>query len=206
MTVPIRSKREAHTREIREIYDTVTIGLHWATAALVAILWLMGRTTGFLPRGPLRVDVWSVHVLLGFTLAGIIIARIFWRSFFGRRLPPADRGMLQRLAATVHYLLYALLLTVAALGVTNVFAHAFPLFNLWHFPEIGSGNFASRINGWHSLAANIIAAVAVGHAAAALFHHYVIKDKVLGRMWPSAPADTELSHGETAGTARRSAE
>jgi cytochrome b561 len=187
----------------REVYDKTTIGLHWATAFLVVILWLMGRTTGFLPRGPLRVDVWSAHVLLGFTLAAVIVARIFWRLAYGRRLPPADRGALQLVATAVHGLLYALLLTVATLGVINVFAHAFPLFNLWHFPAIGSGDFAREINGWHNLAANVIAALALCHAAAALFHHYVIKDRLLDRMSPSDP--TKLKR-EAARSARQGAE
>jgi cytochrome b561 len=53
-----------------EVYDRTTITLHWATAILVAIQFLIGRTTNFLPRGPLRVDIWSAHVLFGFALAG----------------------------------------------------------------------------------------------------------------------------------------
>jgi hypothetical protein len=35
------------------------------------IQWLMGMTISFLPRGPLHVDVWSIHVLFGFGLAGV---------------------------------------------------------------------------------------------------------------------------------------
>src|SRR5262249_5079136 len=134
------------------------------------------------------------------TLAGVILVRIFWRLIYGRRLPPADRGALQLIATTVHGLLYALLLSVATLGVINVFAHAFPLFNLWHFPGLGSGDFAREINGWHNLAANVIAALALCHALAALFHHYVIKDGLIGRMWPSAPDEPKRA------TARQSAE
>jgi cytochrome b561 len=192
---------------VHQSYDKFTIGLHWATAGLVTILWLMGRTTGFLPRGPLRIDIWSVHILLGFSLAGVILTRIFWRLTYGRRLPPADRGMLQGLATAVHWLLYALLLAIATLGVINVFAHAFPLFNLWHFPAIGSSpDFAREINGWHSLAANIIAAVALCHAAAALFHHYVIRDGVLGRMWPPALTGIERPKGAMAASEHRIAE
>jgi len=56
-----------------QAYDKVTIRLHWATAVLVAIQFLIGRTTNFLPRGPLRVDIWSVHVMLGFALAVVVV-------------------------------------------------------------------------------------------------------------------------------------
>ncbi len=161
-----------------ENYDRVTIGLHWVVASLVAALWLMGRTIGFLPRGTLRIDLWSLHVLLGFALAGVLIARIVWRTTGGRRLPPADRGALRLLALVTHRLIYVLLLTVVALGVINVFAHGFPLFNVWHFPKLGQDDFAQTINARHDLVANVIAATVALHAAAALFHHYVIRDTV----------------------------
>jgi len=57
-----------------EIYDNTTITLHWATAILVAIQFLIGTTTNFLPCGPLRVDIWSIHVMFGFTLAIVVVA------------------------------------------------------------------------------------------------------------------------------------
>ncbi|MEH2511351.1 cytochrome b561 [Nitrobacteraceae bacterium AZCC 1564] len=170
---------------IPDIYDKVTIRLHWATAALVSILWLMGRTIGFMPRGPSRIDMWSLHILLGAILACVLVARIIWRATNGRKLPSADRSALERLARAVHWLLYLLLAIVVVLGVINVFTHAFPLFNIWRFPKIGGGDLRMKINNWHDLAANIIMVLALLHATAALLHHLVIKDTVLRRMWPS---------------------
>jgi cytochrome b561 len=169
-------------------YDRRTRALHWATAGLVTTLWVMGRLTKLLPKGPLRLDIWSVHVLLGFALAAVILARIAWRLGGGRKLPPAEHGPRHAVAVVVHGLLYVLLVGVAGLGVLNVLAHGFPLFGLWHFPKVGDEDYAKVVNGWHSLFANIIAAVALFHALAALFHHHVLKDRVLGRMWPGVHA------------------
>jgi cytochrome b561 len=168
---------------VPEVYDKVTIRLHWLTAILVGMLWLIGTTTNFLQRGPLRVDIWSVHVLLGLTLASVLLARIVWRAVYGVHF--VDRGIGHRLATMTHRLLYLLLLVVVALGLLNVFAHAFPLFKIWHFPKLGDNDFMHRINTWHGVVANLIAAFVLLHAAAALFHHYVVKDAVLSRMWPA---------------------
>jgi len=168
-----------------EIYDNTTITLHWATAILVAIQFLIGPTTNFLPRGPLRVDIWSIHVMFGFTLAIVVVAGMIWRAIRGRRLPPPERGVRHLLAVTTHRLLDLLLLIMVALGITNVFARAFPLFNLWHFPRLGDEDFMRSVNAWHGIVANIIITVVLLHSAAALFHHYVIKDGVLRRMWSS---------------------
>jgi cytochrome b561 len=77
---------------------------------------------------------------------------------------------------------------MVAFGITNVFAHAFPLFNLWHFPRLGDEDFMRSVNAWHGIVANIIITVVLLHSAAALFHHYVIKDGVLRRMWSSPQA------------------
>jgi cytochrome b561 len=167
-----------------EHYDGRTRALHWATAALVVTLWTMGRLNKLLPKGPLRLDIWSIHVLLGFALAAVILARIAWRLSGGRKLPPAEQGPRNLIAVIVHALLYFLLVGVALLGIWNVLAHGFPLFGVWHFPKIGDEDYAKVVNGWHNLFANVIAAVALFHALAALFHHYIVKDRVLGRMWP----------------------
>jgi cytochrome b561 len=171
----------------RDVYDKITIRLHWATAALVTILWLMGRTIGFMPRGTLRIDMWSMHILFGTALVCVLIARIIWRVTRGRKLPPANHDARELLALAVHWLLYLLLAAVVVLGVINVFTHAFPLFNTWRFPKVGDSALTANINNWHGLIANIIMAVALLHASAALFHHYVIKDTVLRRMWPDGP-------------------
>ncbi|UGY27062.1 cytochrome b [Bradyrhizobium septentrionale] len=168
-----------------EVYDRTAIKLHWATAMLVVIEFLIGRTTNLLPRGPLRVDIWSVHVILGFALASVVVSGMLWRVTRGRRLPPPDRGVLHLAALATHRLLDVLLLIMVALGITNVFAHGFPLFNLWHFPKLGSGEFMHGVNAWHGSIANVVIVVALFHSAAALFHHHVIKDGVLRRMWPS---------------------
>lgn len=168
-----------------EVYDRTTITLHWATAILVAIQFLIGRTTNLLQRGPLRVDIWSVHVLLGFAFTGVVILGLFWRAARGRRLPPISRGVLHVAAVAMHRLLDLLLVIMVTLGITNVFAHGFPLFNVLNFPKFGSVEFMRSVNAWHGLFANIIVAVALAHSAAALFHRYVIKDGVLRRMWPN---------------------
>jgi hypothetical protein len=92
------------------------------------------------------------------------------------RRPPRDRGgdaPAARSVAADH----------DRASITNVFAHGFPLFNLWHFPKFGGDEFMRSVNAWHGLLANIIITVALFHSAAALFHHHVIKDGVLRRMW-----------------------
>lgn len=163
-------------------YDRTTVRNHWAVAILVTILWLIGRLNGFLPKGPVRLDIWSIHVLLGFVLAVLVFARIAWRLTHGRRLPPADHGARHTAAVVVQGSLYVLLVGVVGLGVANVFGHGFPMVGVWKFPRFWDKATQHAINEYHDLTANIIAAVALFHATAALFHHYWLRDNLISRM------------------------
>lgn len=165
-------------------YDRPTIILHWLTAVLVIVQWTIGRTTGLLPRGPLRVDIWSVHVLLGVCITLVFVARIVWRVRRGRRLPGIGTPVERAAATVVHLSLYAVLGIVLALGFANTYVHGFPLFNVLTLP--GKQDMATilRVNGWHGLAANVLAALILLHTLAALFHHYVQRDDVMRRMAP----------------------
>ena len=171
------------------VYDRITIVQHWVTAASVTVLWVIGQTVDWLPHGPTNVAVWSVHVVLGFVLAAILIWRIAWRTSGGRHLPPADTGALQAFAKLTHYLLYAFLLVVVALGVLNAFVRGYDLFDLVSLPQLGNLAWRRPITRWHGLSANILLGLAAFHAVAALVHHYFWHDAVLKRMLPGAPVD-----------------
>ena len=101
------------------VYDRTTIALHWLTAFSVVVLWIIGQTADWIPDGPVNTAYWSVHVVLGFVLAGVLGWRIMWRRTAGRRLQAADSGALHAFAKTTHYLLYTLLLVVVVLGIVN---------------------------------------------------------------------------------------
>jgi cytochrome b561 len=170
---------------VSEKYDRTTISLHWITAGLVVVLWIIGQTADWLPDGPLNTDYWSIHVVLGFALVAVIAWRIIWRNSSGNRLPAADTGVLHMVAQATHYGLYLLLLAVIVLGIINAFVRGYNLFDLVSLPQIGDRAMRKPITDWHGFAANLLLGLAGLHAAAALFHHYIVRDSVLARMIPA---------------------
>lgn len=172
-----------HSEVLR--YDVASIRLHWLTAAVVLLLWCLGQTIDWFAQGVPRMAARSTHISLGAALGLVLCYRIWWRSWAGRRLPPAGRGTIQQLSTLVHYLLYLLLIAVVVLGVANVWARGDNIFNLFAIPAFDPGNKALRrqIENLHGLGANILLFVAGAHAAAALIHHFFLKDAVLRRMW-----------------------
>jgi cytochrome b561 len=167
-------------------YDLTTIWLHWMTVVLVAILWILGQVTGWLPRGPFRLGVWSTHVVLGLTLVLVLATRILWRAGFGSALPPADTGVLHWLAKGTHHALYLLLVAVVILGIANASYMGFDLYGVLTMPRFGNGDPATErsINTLHEWAANLVVLIAFFHAAAALGHQYIWRDRLLQRMRP----------------------
>ena len=167
-------------------YDPTTIWLHWTTVGLVVVLWVIGQTADLLPRGPFRTGIWSVHVLLGFLTAFVLLTRIAWRAQFGSVLPPADTGVLYVTAKATHYTLYVLLGAVVVAGIVDASYRGFNVFGVWSVPQFGTGDREIRhsIDDWHELLANLLMAVAAVHGLAALGHHYVWRDRLLDRMRP----------------------
>lgn len=166
-------------------YDGTTILLHWVTAILVAVLWVLGQVSDWFSDGPANTGLWSSHVVLGFALAGVLVWRVAWRLQGGRALPAADGGALHALAKATHYGLYLLLGTVVALGVLNAFVRGYPIYGLFRLPQVGDRAWRHAITDWHGLAANVALALASFHAAAALVHHYVLRDGLVSRMAPA---------------------
>lgn len=167
-------------------YDPTTIWLHWLTVGAIVVLWLIGQMAEWLPRGPFRSGLWSVHVVLGFCTGFMLLTRVAWRARFGRVLPPTDTGILHAIAKATHCTLYALLGVVVVLGIADASYRGFNVFGVWSLPQVGSGDKATRhtIDEWHGLAANLTVAVACLHGMAALVHQYVWRDHLLERMKP----------------------
>jgi cytochrome b561 len=154
-------------------YDRKTIILHWATALLVVLLWGIAQIIDYFPSGPPRIT-------LGVILAVVLLIRVPWRLTGGTKLPPADTGVLQFGATLVHYLLYALVSIEVLLGLTNAYVRGDSLYTLVSLP--GYRPWRHEVGSLHATVATIILIVAGVHAAAALVHHYLLRDGVLRRM------------------------
>jgi cytochrome b561 len=165
-------------------HHPATIAFHWISALLVVLLWAIGQTVDVFPAGPLRINYRTLHIVLGVGLTAVLLARLGWRLARRGTLQPIDHGMLLAIARITHGLLYVLLISAVGLGIANVWVRGDVIFNLFQVPAYDPGNRALMhlIGGWHAFAANAVIIVAGLHAAAALFHHYILRDATLQRM------------------------
>ncbi|HUN41571.1 MAG TPA: cytochrome b/b6 domain-containing protein [Acetobacteraceae bacterium] len=172
-------------------YDSFAMALHWTTAALVVLLFLLAELWGFAPRA-IRREMIVAHMSFGVALTLVLVVRIGWRVTPGHRVQDATTGMVEMAAKTVHHLLYALLIAQVILGFVFRWSgnEALSFFGLQIPPPFAPfSKPAHRLVGdLHAWNAWIIIILAAGHAGAALFHHYILRDDVLGRMLPGIRA------------------
>lgn len=180
-------------------YGAVARLLHWLAALCVLVAWGLGITLDDLPKRFEPRALW-VHETVGLALLAIVLVRIAWR-LGGNPPPPALPGSLsspmtrwsQPLSHGVHWLLYGLMIAVPVIGIVLTFARgqSLPLFGLAEIasPWPRDRALARTIKGIHELAANITILLATIHVAAALVHHYVLKDDTLRRMLPRQKKD-----------------
>lgn len=152
-------------------YSGLQIGLHWATALLIGANYFISdgmpealdaRMAGQAVAGLTPV----FHVWAGSALLGIVLLRLLVRLVKGAPIDEGPQRWMQRAAALAHWLLYGLMIAVPALGVAA-----------WFF---GVGQAADL----HVRVMNAMMLLILGHAAMAIFHHYVLRDGLLSKMTP----------------------
>ena len=168
-------------------YDKVAIALHWATAFLVFANFALAETWDWFPRR-FHSLMEGTHMSFGVLLTAAIAARLAWRLVPGHQVASPELGWVRIASKATHYLLYALLIAEAGLGFVFRWGAGAPMafFGTAIPPLTGeiSKPLRHELREFHEWIGWAIVIIAVGHALAALYHHYVLKDRVLRRMLP----------------------
>ncbi|HET6942139.1 MAG TPA: cytochrome b [Sphingomicrobium sp.] len=171
----------------RSRYDPVAIFLHWTTVILVLVQMALAQLWGLSGR-PTRHLMVVAHMSFGIILTGLIVVRLIWRLIPSHRVRSLDTGWVRFASSGVHALLYVMLAAQAVLGFLLRWSggEAMSFFGLSIPPPFaawsrGANREVGDLHEWNGWA---IILVATGHAAAALYHQYVLRDGGLSRMLP----------------------
>lgn len=169
-------------------YDTVTVLLHWTIGIGILAIGALELMRHEVPKGTfLRGGLKALHQPAGTVLFALIMVRILWRATFGSTIDAAKRMTASAYAGKLtHLALYAMMVGLPLLGMLAVFARGKPIdFGLFQLVmPLGDliGPYARSMKSAHEALAYGILLLAFVHAAAALGHHYVLRDDVLSRM------------------------
>jgi cytochrome b561 len=155
---------------------------------LLAAVYACIELREFYPRGSaIREGLKTWHFMLGLSVFGLVGLRLIARIGSPRLSGP--RSWSDRLAAAVHLALYAIMIAMPILGWLALSADgkAVPFFGLQLPPLVGpSEALASQVEEIHETVGTVGYWLVGVHAAAALFHHYVLRDGVMRRMLSGA--------------------
>jgi len=184
-----------------ENYGRVAKWIHWITALLflVAYFAVYYRELFTERKTPENLAALQIHMSVGITVGVIVILRIIWRNM--NIQPTLEPGPLwqQRLARWTHYSLYAVMILMPISGYlkTGIGNDYFYLFHLPKFEDtwmfrvfvhdwlgMTFKEFRKPVNIFHEdiMGAVVVWMLIAGHAAAAMYHHFKLKDRTLVRM------------------------
>jgi cytochrome b561 len=152
-------------------FGWISIALHWATAALIIALWIMGKNITEMPDG--SSGFWrTLHMTVGLSAWILLAGRVAWRIYSKH---PRSNGLTARthdIAKTVHYLMLVSLTLLILSG--PIVAWLGPL------TLIGSAAFVV-----HNYAGNVLLVLVITHTLAAVKHlMFHQDDSVIRMLWP----------------------
>lgn len=170
-------------------YGMASIALHWLMLIVIAAVYACIELNENFPKGSdLRVGLKNWHFMLGLTVLLLVAVRVVLR-LTGETPPitPALPRWQVVLSRVMHIGLYALMIGMPLLGWLTLSASGKTIpFFFGQLPALV--NESKFIAEWakeiHETGGNIGYFLIAAHAAAALFHHYFVRDNTLRRMLP----------------------
>jgi len=169
-------------------YGLITIILHWACAILIILLFSLGvYMTSLDYYSPWYHKAPALHVSLGLIVLLLMILRVLWRT--KNKTPealPTINAPTILAANVVKVAFYILIFTICITGYLITTAEGKPasFFDVFGIPatlELNADN-VDLIGLIHKYCAWSVIGIAILHSGAALFHHFVKKDRTLIRM------------------------
>jgi cytochrome b561 len=177
-----------HPQHATGHYRLGAIAFHWTMFVLVVIVGVLGLLHDSWPKQSQAFWI-NVHVLVGILLWVVLLARFGYRLRHAPPSLPADIGAFsRRFSSPVHLTLYALMFVIPIIGFVTFIYHGrifqFGLFDL-NFGVNKDPAIFEPTEDIHGYLAYALFALAGLHALAALWHHFVLHDGVLARIWPT---------------------
>ena len=182
-------------------YGSIAKWIHWVTAMLFlgsysTVYFRHWFTEDETPENWISLQL---HLSIGITIAVIVILRIIWRNM--NQLPDQESGSkLAHLAAHIgHYSLYAVMILMPLTGYigTGVNTEYFFLFDIAKFEStplfqmivsdwmgLSFEEFEEPVDFFHKeiMGEYVVWLLILGHATAAMYHHFAKKDRTLIKM------------------------
>ena len=177
-------------------WGAVSKFLHWIIVLLIITQYVLAEVADEMPLGFGKFETYARHKSIGITILGLAVLRLFWRWLNPTpELPNTLKPYERFLARAVHFGLYGFLFAQPITGWIMSNAENFPVSYFGWFtlpdlvaPDKAFGDFMEEV---HETIFKCMLVLASLHVAAALKHHFWLKDDVLKRMLPFGSTRSE---------------
>lgn len=170
-------------------YHTASIILHWLMLILIVAVYCLIELRGWVPKETgLRPEMKNWHFILGLSVLALIWIRLAIRVMTPTpAITPPPHLVQLRVGQAAHWLLYLFMIAMPILGwlYLNAAGKPIPLFG-FDLPILidADKSLARDFIKLHETIGKAAYFLIALHAAAALYHHYIMKDDTLVRMMP----------------------
>lgn len=174
-------------RNSENTWGEVARGFHWLIAALILVQFVIGGVAEDMKLTPAKLDLFVWHKSIGVTVLVLALLRLAWRLGNPPPAMPAGTPAWEcRLASIAHWVLYALIFAVPVSGwwVSDASRVPFKAFFFLPMPDFIATDRALQETAAevHEVLTMGLLVVVIAHIAAALRHHFLLRDDVLRRM------------------------
>lgn len=176
-------------KNTKEQFCGLTKMLHWSLFLLFLLQYFLVYRREYFPQNaPEKLQYILLHKSSGLLILALGMLMLFWRHIGTRPAMPSNMKSWEiRLAKLTHGLLYIAMLLMPISGITMSSFGGYPVafFQLFTLPSVAKNKlYASLAHAIHVWASYIIIVIVSLHVLAALYHHFIKKDRVLTRMLP----------------------
>lgn len=172
-----------------DYYGSVSRLLHWGMAYLM--LWQFTMVLGWRAFGPseniiLVSQFGPDHGTVGLLTFVLIVLRAAWAFANRRHRPPHSPGWAGRTSFAAHVIIYLLMFAIPAFALLRVYGSGkgWSPWGIALIPETGTevSWMVAPADMTHDLMAWLLFCLIGVHILAALFHRFVLRDLIFGRM------------------------
>lgn len=168
-------------------YHPLIVTLHWLLASMIILALAMGtfvlaKTSN---ADPEKIKHLQTHMPLGILILILMISRFVVRLLRPRPAPVKSGNLfLDRLARLVHILFYLVVIAMALSGLTTSIMAGLPQIVFGGTGQPLPANFNDLLpRAVHGFLATALIAMISIHLAGFVFHQFIRKENLIGRMW-----------------------
>lgn len=168
-------------------YGAGAQAFHWLTVMLVLAAYVLSKVDSYSLYSAAADGLRRIHETLGVLVFIVVVLRLLWRLIDSTPAKSPMPRWMAMAAKLVQFALYALLIAIPATAVLGTWFAGLPV-TLLGFdiaPQFAEAHgLGQLIMEMHTALGDVILWVAGVHAAAALFHHFYLRDQVFQSMVP----------------------